>query len=101
MKQAIILLALLLLLLAACSVHKANQSATSKSEYGYIRLAGSMASREAYIDGNQVGTDPEDDTNSYRLKSGTHKLEIRSKNRLLLAEDILVTADQTVEIIVP
>lgn len=90
-----------MILVISCSVQKSNQSATSTSEYGYIRLSGSMLNREARIDGNIVGVDPEDDSNTLRLKSGLHKLEIRSSNRILLTEDFLVTEGQTVEVTVP
>lgn len=101
MKNFIILAILFLLLVTACSVQKSNEGATTKSQYGYIRLAGSMVNREAYIDGNSVGVDPEDDTNTFRLKAGMHLLEIHSRNRVLLSEQILVTANQTIEITVP
>ncbi|MBW6514887.1 MAG: hypothetical protein K0B87_09075 [Candidatus Syntrophosphaera sp.] len=101
MKNIIILLILGLLLITACSVQKANEGATTKSDYGYVRLAGSMLNREAYIDGTSVGVDPEADTNTFRIKAGMHLLEIHSRNRALLSEQILVTAGQTVEITVP
>jgi hypothetical protein len=96
MKYGILILTAILLLMASCSMDKGTPG-----QYGYISLAGSMANREAYIDGVQVGVDPADDTNSFRLKGGVHKLEIRSKNRVLLAEDIDVIAGETVSITVP
>jgi hypothetical protein len=96
-----LMILILLLGLLACSVHKSNQSAGTVSQYGYLRLSGSMVNREAYIDGNVVGVDPEDDTNTFRLQSGMHKLEIRSKNRILLSSDILISDGQTENITVP
>ncbi len=98
MKPSILIgAALLLLLLAAC----ASTTANSASEYGYLSLAGSMMNREAWVDGNQLGVDPSDDSNRVRLKVGGHDLEIRSKNRVLLAEKIVVESGQTVEVTVP
>ena len=96
MKPSILIIAALLLL-AAC----ASSAANSAAEYGYLSLAGSMMNREAWVDGTKLGVDPSDDSNRVRLKAGPHKLEFRSSNRILRAEDILVEAGQTVEVTVP
>lgn len=97
MKPSILIIAVLLLLLAAC----ASSAANSAAEYGYLSLAGSMMNREAWVDGTKLGVDPSDDSNRVRLKVGGHDLEIRSKNRVLLADTIVVESGQTVEVTVP
>ncbi len=101
MQRINILIILCILFLTACSVENATQTSTVKSEYGYVRLCGSMMNREAFIDGNLFGVDPEADTNTIRVKSGTHNLEIRSKNRSLFAQEMLITSGQTTEVTVP
>ncbi len=99
MKARYLVIAAVLLLLAACSSNQ--EAAGSASQYGYLSLAGSMMNREAWVDGLQLGVDPEADSNRVRLKVGPHKLEFRSSNRVLRADDILVEAGQTVEVTVP
>ena len=101
MTARILIVAALLLLLAACASNQDASGSSSASEYGYLNLAGSMMNREAWVDGNQLGVDPSDDSNRVRLKVGGHDLEIRSKNRVLLAEKIVVESGQTVEVTVP
>ncbi|MCB5284975.1 MAG: hypothetical protein LHW45_05235 [Candidatus Cloacimonetes bacterium] len=101
MTARILIVAALLLLLAACASNQDASGSSSASEYGYLNLAGSMINREAWVDGTQLGVDPEADSNRVRLKAGPHKLEFRSSNRILRAEDILVEAGQTVEVTVP
>ena len=100
MKVRVMLIIGVLLLLAACGTNAAG-GGKQPSEYGYLSLAGSMMNREAWVDGTQLGVDPEADSNRVRLKAGPHKLEFRSSNRILRAEDILVEAGQTVEVTVP
>lgn len=98
MKTSIIILLTALLLLAACSVQKINQGANVKEDIGYLRLNGIIRNRQVYINGNSVGVDPEDDVQRYALKAGLYKLEIRSSNRILLAQDVLISGGQTVDI---
>ncbi len=95
MTTRILILTGLLLLLTACAVNNGS------SEYGYLNLSGSLANREAWVDGNQIGVDPADDSTLIRLKTGAHALEIRSHNRILLSEEISVEPGQTLEITVP
>jgi hypothetical protein len=87
----------LLLLLFACSAN----SNKSQVAYGYLRLDGSMMNREAYVDGQSVGIDPEYDANTIPLRVGTHHLEIRSKNRILLADDIIIEPNKITQVTVP
>ncbi len=101
MKLHLLLIAALLLTLAACVTNRGEAGSSSASEYGYLSLAGSMVNREAWVDGYKVGVDTEDDINRLRLKAGPHALEIRSSNRILLAEEISVEAGQTVQVTVP
>lgn len=101
MKYSLIILALALLLLAACVANKSNQGAVVKDDLGFLRLTGSMVNREVLINGSSVAVDVEDDVNRFGLKAGTYDLEIRSANRVLLTQKIFITAGQTVELMVP
>ncbi|MCB5247006.1 MAG: hypothetical protein LHW57_03135 [Candidatus Cloacimonetes bacterium] len=97
MKTRSLTFAVVLLLLAACATSAQN----STSEYGYLCLDGSMANREAWVDGYQLGVDISEEVNRVRLKAGSHALEIRSANRILLAEEVIMEAGQTIIITVP
>lgn len=96
-----LILALTLQLMAACSANDPRSGSSSGSDYGYLCLEGSMYNREAYLDGYQTGVDPDDDSRILRLRSGKHSLEIRSSNRILLQEEVMIEAGQTVSITVP
>lgn len=98
MGKTIIIALAILLFLAGCA---SNIQTTGTSSHGYLRLSGSMYDRAAYVDGNLIGVDPEDDSNTVRLKTGSHLLEIRSPNRILLSESIEITEKCTTEITVP
>jgi len=87
----------LLLVLFACSAN----SSKLQADYGYLRLDGSMVNREVYVDGGSVGIDPEYDANTIPLRVGTHHLEIRSKNRILLADDIVIEPNKVTQVTVP
>ena len=93
----IVIVSISLLMLFACSVDISK----SLLEYGYLRLDGSMVNREAYIDGQIVGIDPEYDANTIPLRVGTHHLEIRSKNRILLEDNIIIEPDKVTRVTVP
>ncbi len=97
MKVRIAFAILILLSLFACATVGSGNS----GEYGYLVLSGSMLNREARVDGNLVGVDPADDTQRVRLKAGSHILEIRSQNRVLLAEEIIIEAGKTSSITIP
>jgi hypothetical protein len=101
MKTWIIATVFVALSFFSCSVSKANQEQSQTNGYGYLTLAGSMNNRQALIDGYEVGIDPEDDTNTRRLKAGIHKLEIRSSNRILLFEEINIQSGQTLQVTIP
>ena len=102
MKTRILLLAtLLILLLAACGTNQGAAGSGSASEYGYLNLSGSMKNREAWVAGVQMGIDPEADNHRVRLTIGIHKLEFRSANRILRADEILIEAGKTLEIPMP
>ena len=45
--------------------------------------------------------DPEYDANTIPLRVGTHHLEIRSKNRILLADDIVIEPNKVTQVTVP
>ncbi|HOD59993.1 MAG TPA: hypothetical protein PKH17_04540 [Candidatus Syntrophosphaera sp.] len=100
MKKSLLILSIfmsLLLVLFACSANNTK----SQVDYGYLRLDGSMTNREAYVDGRSVGIDPEYDANTIPLRVGTHHLEIRSKNRILLADDIVIEPNKITQVTVP
>jgi hypothetical protein len=101
MKTWIIAAVFVALAFFSCSMGKTNQDQSQSSGYGYLTLAGSMNNRQALIDGYEVGTDPEDDTNTRRLKAGNHKLEIRSSNRILLSEEVNIKSGQTLQVTIP
>ena len=88
---------LLFIFLFSCSANKDKEQV----QYGYLRLEGSMVNREAYVDGQSVGIDPEYDANTIPLRVGTHHLEIRSKNRILLADDIVIEPKKVTQVTVP
>lgn len=101
MKYMLVILALALMLLGACTANKSNQGAVVKDDFGFLRLTGSMANREVLIDGSSVAVDTEDDVNRFGLKAGTHDLLIRSSNRVLLTQKVFITGGQTVDLMVP
>ena len=88
---------LLLIFLFSCSANMDKEQVP----YGYLRLEGSMVNREAYVDGQSVGIDSEYDANTIPLRVGTHYLEIRSKNRILLADDIVIEPNKVTQVTVP
>ena len=55
---------LLFIFLFSCSANKEKEQV----QYGYLRLEGSMVNREAYVDGQSVGIDPEYDANTIPLR---------------------------------
>ena len=55
-----------ILLLAACGTNQGAAGSGSASEYGYLNLSGSMKNREAWVDGVQMGIDPEADNHRVR-----------------------------------
>ncbi len=87
------------ILVAACGSQTGGQQADAAK--GYLSLVGSVANREVWIDGYSRGLDTENDVNRFLLHEGVHRLEIRSANRVLLAEDINISGGQTVEVTVP
>lgn len=101
MRYLSLLLLAALILLTACAGASQGQSSSRKKEYGYIRLNGSMENREALIDGQPVGSDPEDSATTVRVSTGKHLLQIRSGNWMLLSTDLEVAPGQTLEISVP
>jgi hypothetical protein len=100
MRILLVFVLLIGILFGACA-SQATEDSVNKEASGYLRLTGSFERREILIDGANVGVDPEEDTMRISLKPGSHLLEIRSSNRILLSQQIEIVPGQTLQITAP
>ena len=101
MKQWILILAVAMLLLSACSVSKYNESSVVKGDFGQLRLVGDPSGRIVLLEGQQIKLDNEKTVNLFELKSGTYNLEIRRNGTIQLTQKVFITTSQTTEVKIP
>jgi hypothetical protein len=101
MKTWILVFVAMFLLLSACSVSKQNTSSIMKADYGMLRLVGDPSGRVVTLDGNVIPLDSEKKINVFELKSGTYTLVIKSGDKVLLSQKLLIANSQTNEVLMP